>query len=1109
MPQNTILTFTPSALLTPLGIATLAALLLLLVLIVRRPLLARIAWRNVPRRRMQTVLIVLGLMLATMFIASSLAIDDTITLAVKSVAIFNLGRIDEDVTGGNGPLGLYSDRFGAAVIQRLTHDPHLAGIAPALVIPNVLVADEASRQVRGQVTSFALDPTAAGALGDLRDASGAAAPVSALGPGAVYLNHNTSVLLHAAVGDQVQISSPYWLGQAARFRVQAIVSGGPLGDTPAIVLPLAVQQQLAQATGEINHIYVANTGDGLSGVGYSNTAVREIRYAVRFRFQVRDVKQDGVRFALDAEQIFGRILTLYTLFAMAIGMLLIFLIFVLLATERRAELGMARAIGMRRLSVAQMLLFEGAAYDGMAALLGIVAGLGLSAGIVVIVAPTLRQIGYPLQFALQPGSLLLALCLGLLFTLATIWLAVWSASRMTIAAALRNLPEPTPAEPGLLTLATASISALGARRPGQALRVAGHVVVGLASRGLVPALAGWYLLTQGAQNGDALIFSLGLTLLAVGIALLARWALLTLVVSRIRRRPDAPLRLARWQGIANRATAFLAGSLLVLYWSLPFDALANLGLPRFQGAGIQIFFIAGAMQVAGAVWALAPNLDLLLLPLRWLLDVWGAVRAVARVALVYPAQYTMRTGIALALFSLVCFTMVVMATIAASTTQRYDNLPAQSAQYDIVGQPLLAPLTNIAAVQSAITRQSPATANAVTAIAQATPLLLGYIHPAEQGAHWELYPTAQISGAFLQGAGLPLVARARGYPSDAAVWSAVRNDPGAVVIDTAALSPADAATLGITLPAPPGLNQFLGPPIIAALPGFVDTSALATATNQAGSAPGTSSQQAAQFAAYGAIAQGNIQFALLRLHGIATGSGSFAPTTLWAGDFRGGGVTQLHVVGIVDNTQGQRYGVMGSPATFAPLEHGLTPFGNNYYYFKVRAGSDPHQIAAALGSALFDQGFETTVLQDVLLDTGGPRVFISRVLVGLVGLTLLVGTAALAVTGARAVVERRQQIGMLRALGMRRWKVQAIFLMESLLIGAIGTLAGLVLGLLLCRNIFAVDFFEPLQTGLTLVIPWTELAIICTAAIAAAAIAALLPAWQAGRVRPADALRYE
>jgi putative ABC transport system permease protein len=212
---------------------------------------------------------------------------------------------------------------------------------------------------------------------------------------------------------------------------------------------------------------------------------------------------------------------------------------------------------------------------------------------------------------------------------------------------------------------------------------------------------------------------------------------------------------------------------------------------------------------------------------------------------------------------------------------------------------------------------------------------------------------------------------------------------------------------------------------------------------------------------------------------------------------------------VIDNTHTQIYGLLGSPATFASIERGLPPFGNEYYYFKVRPGADAHTEALALGSSLLDNGFETTVLQDVLLDVNGPRVFISRVLVGLVGLTLLVGMAALAVTGSRAVVERRQQIGMLRALGFRRSHVQMMFFIESVLVGVLSAGLGLGLGLILCRNVFAVNFFASITTGLTLIVPWRELVLICIAAIAASALAALVPVWQAGRIAPADALRYE
>ena len=97
-------------------------------------------------------------------------------------------------------------------------------------------------------------------------------------------------------------------------------------------------------------------------------------------------------------------------------------------------------------------------------------------------------------------------------------------------------------------------------------------------------------------------------------------------------------------------------------------------------------------MVFGMVIALAPNLDLLLAPVRWLLMRLGRLRHVSAVALLYPAYHRFRTGVGLALFSLVCFTMVVMACIAASTTKSYDNLSSQASGYDIAGQPLFSPV---------------------------------------------------------------------------------------------------------------------------------------------------------------------------------------------------------------------------------------------------------------------------------------------------------------------------------------------------------------------------------------------------------------------------------
>ena len=79
---------------------------------------------------------------------------------------------------------------------------------------------------------------------------------------------------------------------------------------------------------------------------------------------------------------------------------------------------------------------------------------------------------------------------------------------------------------------------------------------------------------------------------------------------------------------------------------------------------------------------------------------------------------------------------------------------------------------------------------------------------------------------------------------------------------------------------------------------------------------------------------------------------------------------------------------------------------------------------------------------------------------------------------------------------------------QSFFVGTLGSILGVVLGLVLSRNIFVTNFFEQFHTGLTFSIPWQELGLIVGIALLASFLGALLPAWQAGRISPAEAIRY-
>jgi putative ABC transport system permease protein len=122
---------------------------------------------------------------------------------------------------------------------------------------------------------------------------------------------------------------------------------------------------------------------------------------------------------------------------------------------------------------------------------------------------------------------------------------------------------------------------------------------------------------------------------------------------------------------------------------------------------------------------------------------------------------------------------------------------------------------------------------------------------------------------------------------------------------------------------------------------------------------------------------------------------------------------------------------------------------------------------------------------------------------------LIVGIAALAVIASRAVVERRQQIGMLRAIGYQRSMVALSFLFESGFIALSGILLGLTLGLSLAWVLFVTGEFGEESRDINFVVPWANLAIICGIAFFASMFMTYLPARAASRVPVAEALRYE
>ena len=117
--------------------------------------------------------------------------------------------------------------------------------------------------------------------------------------------------------------------------------------------------------------------------------------------------------------------------------------------------------------------------------------------------------------------------------------------------------------------------------------------------------------------------------------------------------------------------------------------------------------------------------------------------------------------------------------------------------------------------------------------------------------------------------------------------------------------------------------------------------------------------------------------------------------------------------------------------------------------------------AKAVESAFLANGMQADSLQKLLGDAVSASLTFDRLIEGFMALGLIVGVAALGVVSARSVVERRQQIGVLRAIGYRRSMVQACFLLESSFVALTAIVVGTALGLAVAYNVISDTRRQP------------------------------------------------
>ncbi len=1144
-------------------VATLLVFLLVLAFFARRnPVLFKLGLRNIPRRRAQTVLIIVGLMLSTAIITAALALGDTVSSLIRNGALDALGATDIVVESptfaGFGDDFLTSEQVDA-VLASVDADSRVDGAMPQIRV-DLPILNPGNGMTSVGAPLLGLEPSRISGFDEIRTSDGKAYAVGSLGANGILLNESMAEDLEADVGDELTVITPY--GER-NLVVTAVVVGRGLAGTRGDgsnasvgLVRLDTFQEMLDRQGLVNRIEVSVSGGARPSPELSEDVVddlqleftddevaerlfaslsdpetialindyvatntddvpesakedlselvtelesgasdsREFRSSMTDPFvagtvvlaieeagrsdqalattfmlaeleilRISEVKVSLVELADTIGSFFTTIFGIFGSFSIMVGLLLIFLVFVMLAASRMTEMGIARAIGTKRRQLVQSFVFEGAAYAFAASVAGVVLGILASLGLVQILSRILPEdVDFTIRFGLQPRSVLLAFAAGMVITLITVAISAYRVSKLNIAVAIRGLPEEfvPSGRPSLRSqlriLGQALIApfyqlylgirgrrirflwALIALIPPVWLVVIVIALVRLVSPyiriGWESAILGVVLAVIGINNSSAAFFAIGASLTVVGLGMALRSFL-----SRTDLRDE----------VVSRISYSFIGALLLTFWLLPFDALTWL-TGELEG-NIEMFILSGVFVTAAAVWVVMYNSEVIFWPVNRFLGGVGGLRPVLKAALAYPMQAKFRTGLTVAMFALIVFTLMVFAVInEAFSNTIVSNTDRINGGYDIratVSREL--PIDDIGAAIQSADRLDPGDFEVVggsTGVSGEARQVGPYLGEEIEERRFRRLGVNGFEPSILTTTRWELSHFDPEYgANDQEIWAAVAANPDLVVGGAGVLPTGD-----------PFAGQF-GTPF---------------------SVKGIEADDPEDIQAFTVEVRPPL------------GAGSPIVKT---------------VIGIADPLAFDGPELVGNVEMLNDVATGDTPLTT--YRFRLAPGADPDVVSSALETEFLGNNLNATLTLDQINQELSANTAFNQLFQGYMGLGLLVGVASLGVVSFRAVAERRQAIGMLRAIGFKAAMIRTSFLVESSLIALIGIGLGLALGSAVSWNLLN-DINQEFE-GIRFSVPWLTVAIIVAVAWVFSLVTTLVPAIQASRTYPAEALRYE
>ena len=1110
-------------------VITVGILLLLAWVAFRNPVMFKTGLRNIPRRRAQTTLIIFGLMLATVIMTVAFGTGDTVSSTVTDDIYQLTGETDMlivwDEEGSPRPEDerVIPLEEVAAWEERFANDPDIDGFLPIL-LETLPVINTATGLNEAGATIVAYDTEAAAPFGSLRDLDGNATTLSG---NQVVLNEDLAGEVDAEVGHTLVL---LYQGYPLEVEVVAIAPNSFLSGTfnvGASEFPGGAVSFdfLAEVIGRDDIAYavvVTNAGGVRGGLERSDVVEEKLNEVIDGTpYEVQPLKKDAIEIAKLVGSVFTTVFIIFGLFSIAAGILLIFLIFIMLAAERKPEMGMARAVGAKRRHLVESFLAEGMGYDLGAAIVGLVAGVFVTFGMVGLInAFAETGLGLELRTNLTPRSLVVAFCLGVISTFIVIFFAAVRASRLNIVAAIRDLPEPIVTNPEAATWRGYARAVLNAAVVGGAIAVSVFALYRLPdfaplfTIALLFGLVGPYVHMLRRQNFGAprheRIAGQRIPLWPFLLVPLIPFYLVALLIVRVMR--DRNPQVSFWLIVLGILLPPIGLVLIAsqdrdrpIAWGAGFGvvglALAALFM-EWAFSSDSYFFFAGGMSLAFA-WAaftlryfrlherISFTILACLLLAFWYVSPAGALDFIIGDLEGGPELFFLSGIVMVACGTfLVVYNADILLPPIATLGARLGRI--------------------VPAVKTAVAY--PLTARMRTGM---TIMMIGLIT-------FSLVMFSTVNDNFdniflsddAKGGFDTIVFVNSNNRADDLVATLEENGVDTtpiVAVSEQRIAFAGETEIFVDAPSGPGVAGTFT--VIGADAAFFATNEFELKRRAAGYASDEEVWAAVAGDPTLAVIPGELtdtagdefsDFELLKLDPSLVEEG-FEPFTLHLHAPGTDLSTSVTVIGQVDDP-----GDIFWNGIIVQRDTAVAAFPDSdsqRFVIKTRDGTDQEAFAKSIESGLPQASAES--FQKLLDDQRAASQGFLLLFQGFMGLGLIIGIAALGVIAFRAVVERRQQIGMLRAIGYQRSMVALSFVFESGFVALSGIILGAVLGVSLSWVLFTSGGIGEASEGADFIVPWLQLIVICGIAFGASMIMTWFPAQSASRVAVAEALRYE